>query len=401
MQQFAGAGDGFARELGRRARPAGRRRRRRAPAPRRAGTHRPGPSRTPRSPRPSAFSSSTHSTAPVARSSACGERALRGADTCAFATATVMPRPIAAGVFGHRAHHAAAADFLRAQRSRARHDRDHQRGRRRRTASAPAGLAERSAASPPPPAWRRRRRPSGGIEANALARQRADLVGRLRLDHHDALGSSPRASQPVSMAPPILPAPASTMVPGCFESVCVFDASWRPSRRPQPGTITRMAGQRAWRTISLLDVPSGATAPVAMRAGRDDGHARRGDDGERYASPCGLEHRGARALRARGLAGPDHELERGVIALAGVERADQHAPRIARSRRRAPPGSTSAWRYMIMPSWVQMIEMPDPHLLVDRAISCCTSARPRGRHFMSKAQARCSASISAIQVKDS
>ena len=39
------------------------------------------------------------------------------------------------------------------------------------------------------------------------------------------LGSSPCASQPVSIAPPILPAPASTMVPVMFLKVLVvFEA---------------------------------------------------------------------------------------------------------------------------------------------------------------------------------
>ena len=38
----------------------------------------------------------------------------------------------------------------------------------------------------------------------------------------------------------------------------------------------------------------------------------------------GVKHRGAHGFRG-GLAGPDHELERRVIALAGVERAHQHS----------------------------------------------------------------------------
>jgi hypothetical protein len=66
-----------------------------------------------------------------------------------------------------------------------------------------------------------------------------------------------------------------------------------------------------------------------------------------------------------------------------------------------PPGSTSACRYMIMPVWVQMSKWPIHNCSLIAATSRCTSGRRAGGTFMSKAQARCSASISAIQVKES
>jgi len=76
--------------------------------------------------------------------------------------------------------------------------------------------------------------------------------------------------------------------------------------------------------------------------------------------------------------------------------------RIARPRRVMPSGSTSACRCMIIPVWVQRSKWPIHNCSLMAAISRCTP-----RHgaepgiFMSKAQARCSASISVIQVKDS
>ena len=66
-----------------------------------------------------------------------------------------------------------------------------------------------------------------------------------------------------------------------------------------------------------------------------------------------------------------------------------------------PPGSGSACRYMIMPVWVQMSKCPIHNCSLIAAISRCTSPRRAGGIFMSNAQARCSDSISAIQVKES
>src|SRR6202023_560401 len=60
-----------------------------------------------------------------------------------------------------------------------------------------------------------------------------------------------------------------------------------------------------------------------------------------------------------------------------------------------PPGSTKACRYMIMPVWVQISKCPTHNCSLMAAISRCTSARRGVGIFMSKAQARCSAFISA------
>src|SRR5213076_3382378 len=59
-----------------------------------------------------------------------------------------------------------------------------------------------------------------------------------------------------------------------------------------------------------------------------------------------------------------------------------------------PPGSTRAWRCMIMPVWVQISKCPIHNCSLIAAISRCTSPRRPAGIFMSKAQARCSASIS-------
>ena len=83
----------------RRAPPAVRPRRRPAPSLRPAGTHRPGRSPTPRSPRPSALR--RRPIRPRRSRRAGHARACAAAGvTRALPTATVMPRPIAAGVFG-------------------------------------------------------------------------------------------------------------------------------------------------------------------------------------------------------------------------------------------------------------------------------------------------------------
>ena len=196
MQQFAGAGDGLARQLGRRAPPAGRPRRRRARVLRRAGTHRPVPSRTPRSPRPSGFRRRPIRPSRWRATARRAMRALRGAD----AVCRHRDRDAAADRgrrVRHGAHHAAAADRIRARRwcvpamiettsvdgptngfnaaPASRNDlrlhRDHQR----------VDLADVL---------------GGRIEANALGGERADLGGRMRLDHHHAFGS--RAPAPAS-----------------------------------------------------------------------------------------------------------------------------------------------------------------------------------------------------------
>ena len=61
----------------------------------------------------------------------------------------------------------------------------------------------------------------------------SDGYGSITATH---FASRPPASQPVSIAPPILPAPARTMVPLIFEGVAVSDgATDNISRRPGEG----------------------------------------------------------------------------------------------------------------------------------------------------------------------
>nr|WP_258169162.1 hypothetical protein [Salmonella enterica] len=54
----------------------------------------------------------------------------------------------------------------------------------------------------------------------------------------------------------------------------------------------------------------------------------------------------------------------------------------------SPPGSTSAWRCMIMPVVVQRSKWPTQSCSLTAATSRCTSGRRATGIFMSKAQAR-------------
>src|ERR1700730_4636277 len=77
-----------------------------------------------------------------------------------------------------------------------------------------------------------------------------------------------------------------------------------------------------------------------------------------------LEHGGVERL-ARRLAGPDHELERREITLAGVERgAEQRLALTARSldTARRDQGVAVHDDAVLRPQ----VEVPDPHLLVDQ-----------------------------------
>ena len=77
------------------------------------------------------------------------------------------------------------------------------------------------------------------------------------------------------------------------------------------------------------------------------------------------------------------------------------APSHCRPEASTPPASTSAWRNMTMPSWIQRSKWPTHSCSLISEISACTSARRRSGTLRSKAQARCSASMSSIQVKES
>src|SRR5262249_35938086 len=139
--------------------------------------------------------------------------------------------------------------------------------------------------------------------------------------------------------------------------------------------------------------------------------------------PLRLEHGGVERF-ARGLARPDDELEGGKVTLAGIERGREqrlalparrhHPPRpregvaghhltvlgpgVRMPHATPPPARTGAWRYMARPSWVQRSKCPTYICSLISETSCCTSAWRRSGTFSSNAQARCSASMSNIQV---
>ena len=99
LGERAGAGDGSTRQRQRQIGAAAPRPRRRRRAPRSAGRRRPGPSPRPRSPRPSAPRRRAAPSAPTACISVSAS-ASAAASAWALPTSAVMPRPIAAGVFG-------------------------------------------------------------------------------------------------------------------------------------------------------------------------------------------------------------------------------------------------------------------------------------------------------------
>ena len=138
-------------------------------------------------------------------------------DSGAGHRATVMPLPTLAGVLGMARTTLPPADRVRARRCvRAGHDRDHQRRRPGERLERGAGLAERSAASPRSPACRPRRYPALRIEPDPCAASApisGEGCGSITTTR---LASRPPASHPISIAPPILPAPASAMVPWRF-----------------------------------------------------------------------------------------------------------------------------------------------------------------------------------------
>ncbi len=139
------------------------------------------------------------------------------------------------------------------------------------------------------------------------------------------LASRPPASHPVSIAPPILPAPASAMVPLMF-CKCVGRVQGRhhkylsSSLRTQ-GPITTGGSSEARDRPQAVCLSREVTAYGFLRS--QERQRVCGDGGEPYASPSVSNIAALMASAAR-FPGPDHELERGVIALAGVDGADQH-----------------------------------------------------------------------------
>src|ERR1700722_2874412 len=131
------------------------------------------------------------------------------------------------------------------------------------------------------------------------------------------------------MAPPIFPAPARTTVPLTFckallefTDVTTNDSS---SLRTQgPITTTVLVYRDIGNKRCTMQLPSRRMGPCFRR---DDQYFHAGHDDEVLSASLrlalGVEHRGAHRFGRR-LAGPDHELEGGKVALAGVERAHQH-----------------------------------------------------------------------------
>src|SRR5262249_45014877 len=175
-------------------------------------------------------------------------------------------------------------------------------------------------------------------------------------------GESPSASQPSSMALPILPAPARRMVPDRSASgrgfVCGFADELMTALPPGvPGSA------RAYPSLNgAWSSPRVTRAVVAS-----------------LRLPLGVEHGGVERL-ARRLARPDHELEGGEVTLAGVERGCEQ--RLALPAR----GFDAAGKHQRVAIHDQSVlnphvEMPDPHLLVDERDELLHLAAAALRHF--------------------
>src|SRR5438445_523871 len=129
------------------------------------------------------------------------------------------------------------------------------------------------------------------------------------------------------MPRPILPAPARRMVPVMFWrvlfAIAVATNSVSSRRRPGPITTGGSSGWRAEQQASCDTEKSRGMGPGSARAlgalVRDDV----GEDGEALRLAHRIEHRSVHRVR-RGLARPHHGLERGEIALAGVDGAGEH-----------------------------------------------------------------------------
>src|SRR5581483_760914 len=276
-------------------------------------------------------SSLTHSTLPVAPSRRCASS--RCAElTCALATATVMPRPMAAGVLGMARTMAApgSAPSRNAKVFPAMIERISVAGPaigRNGGSASPAacGLTAMTmiAASVIDSSGTLRRRPRPASAAIALAGCGSITATRR--------GSSPSASQLSSIAPPILPAPMRTRVLSMSSRVrAVMAASchWPRGR-------SRLAG--------------------------------------------GLEHGRAERL-ARWLARPDHELEAGKIALAGFQRGLQQGLALRAGGRHAAAQHQGVAIHndsVLRPK----IEMADPELLVDQGNEELHFRAPPLRHL--------------------
>ena len=134
-------------------------------------------------------------------------------------TATVMPRPIAAGVFGMArtsAHGGRQGGGEKLQRPPG-HDRHDHGGGDDQSAQAPAGRLRGDLRLHGDDERGRSARSVAGSGLSRTPRrgERGDLRRRLRFDDDEPWPDRGRArSQPSSKAPPILPAPTSTRSPG-------------------------------------------------------------------------------------------------------------------------------------------------------------------------------------------
>src|SRR5262245_29837567 len=307
-------------------------------------------------------SSATHSTAPTADSNA-STSARCASETRAFATATVMPRPIAAGGLG-MARTIAAPGKLRARNCKVRPAMmdtttvapPTNGASVGITSSATWGLTATTTAATSPTASRDglRRRP----------RALSAAISRLGCGSITAmfLGASPSASQPSSMAPPILPAPARRMVPGRSARgcgfVCGFADELMTALPPVVPGSSRASTSQIVRGSSLRVTPA---VVASLRL------------------PLRVEHGGVERL-ARRLARPDDELEGGEVALAGVECGCEQ--RLALPARRFDAAGKHQ-RVAIHDQSVlnPQVEMPDPHLLVDERDELLHLAAAALRHF--------------------
>src|SRR5262245_23483612 len=330
-------------------------------------------------------SSATHSTPPTADSNA-STSARCAAETRAFATATVMPRPIAAGVLG-MARTIAARGKLAARNRKVRPAMmdtttvapPTNGASIGMTSPATCGLTATTTAATSPTASRDalRRRP----------RALSAAISRLGCGSITAIlsGESPSASQPSSMALPILPAPTRRMVPDRSARGCGFVCGFAdelmtalppvvPGSSPQVG-FTRLAALFKRAELGLARVPLASTSSVV-----------RGSSPRvtpvvvaSLRLPLRVEHGGVERL-ARRLARPDHELEGGEVALAGVECGREQ--RLALPARRFDAAGKHQ-RVAIHDQSVlnPQVEMPDPHLLVDERDELLHLAAAALRHF--------------------
>src|SRR5258705_7799106 len=156
-------------------------------------------------------------------------------------------------------------------------------------------------------------------------------------------GARPSASQPSSIAPPILPAPTSTMVPDRSPSDCAPRAADAGVLMATLASVPRCNRSEAWKR--------GYRKLAEMNCGRPSGLA------------GGLEHRGIKRV-ARRLAGPHHELERRIIALAGIKRGREQRLALP-ARRFDAAGKNQGGPVHHQAGLNPEIGMPDPHLLVD------------------------------------